>query len=65
MDREGIDVFMGTKVDRKLNAILCNVDVLNKDSEIKFLTGCTEDEVNKIYEFLNKSEYMKSILIKR
>ena len=65
MDREGIDVFMETKVDGKLNAILCNVDVLNKDSEIKLLIGCTEDEVNKIYEFLNKSEYMKSILIKR
>ena len=34
-------------------------------SFIKLLIGCTEEEINTVYEFHNDSEFMKGILIRR
>ena len=38
---------------------------MKKDSEIKLLIGCSDEEMKLIYEFHNRSEYMKGILIRR
>ena len=65
MDGSGIDVWVGTMKDKKINAIICIVDLIKKDSEIKILIGCTEEEQEVIYRFHNESEFMKGILIKR
>lgn len=65
MDGAGIDVWLGTKGDRKLDAIICTADLLKKDSEIKLLIGCTEEEKSIIYEMHNESEYMKGVMIQR
>jgi len=65
MDGGGIDVWLGTNSYKKLVAIICTVDTLKKDSEIKFLIGCTKEETKKIYRLHNQSDYMKGILIER
>ena len=65
MDGSGIDVWVGTMKDKKINAIICIVDLIKKDAEIKILIGCTEEEQEVIYRFHNESEFMKGILIKR
>lgn len=65
MDGGGIDVWRGSHVDQKLDAIICTVDLKKKDSEIKLLLGCTDDEKQVIYRFHNENEYMKGILIPR
>ena len=36
-----------------------------RDSEIKILVGCTEEEKLEIYKTHNETEYMKGILIRR
>ncbi len=64
MDGEGIDVWLGTN-GRYIDAIICTVDLVKRDSEIKILIGCTEEEKEKIYNFHNETEYMKGILIRR
>ena len=64
MDGGGIDVWVGSG-ERKVDAIVCTVDLLKKDSEIKILIGCTEEEKTIVYETLNESAYMKGILIRR
>lgn len=64
-DENGIDVWQGTSSSRVIDAIICTVDLLKKDSEIKCLIGCTPEEKEIIYLFHNESEYMKGILIKR
>ena len=51
--------------DKQVNAIICTVDLMKRDSEIKLLIGCTEEEINTVYEFHNDSEFMKGILIRR
>ena len=65
MDGSGIDVWRGSLPTNYVNAIICTVDLMKKDSEIKLLIGCTEEETRMIHEFHNNSEFMKGILIKR
>lgn len=65
MDGDGIDVWVGTVPEQKVDAIICVVDALKRDSEIKILIGCTEQEKASIYETHNRSQCMKGILIQR
>ena len=64
MDGAGVDVWVGTG-EKKIDAIMCIVDLIKKDSEIKILIGCTEEEKQIIYQTHNETEYMKGILIRR
>ena len=41
MDGAGIDVWVGSG-EKQVDAIMCTVDLIKKDSEIKILIGCTE-----------------------
>ena len=65
MDGGGIDIWRGTGEKHEINGIICIVDFLKKDSEIKILIGCTNNEKETIYRFHNKSEFMKGIFISR
>ena len=64
MDCEGIDIWVGTG-EKRIDAVMCIVDLNKRDSEIKLLIGCTEEEKNIIYKFHNESKYMKGIMILR
>lgn len=64
MDGGGIDIWLGSG-ERKIDAIMCIVDLMKKDSEIKILIGCTEEEKSIVYETHNETQFMKGILIRR
>ena len=64
MDGAGIDVWVGSG-DKKIDAIMCIVDLVKKDSEIKILIGCTEEEKLEVYKTHNETQYMKGIIIRR
>ena len=64
MDGSGIDVWVGSG-EKRIVAIMCTVDLMKKDSEIKILIGCTEEEMMKVYQTHNETQYMKGILIRR
>ena len=64
MDGAGIDVWVGTG-EKKIDAIMCIVDLVKRDSEIKILIGCTDEEKANVYETHNETEYTKGILIER
>ena len=64
MDGAGIDVWIGSG-EKKIDAIMCIVDLMKRDSEIKILIGCTEEEKQIVYQTHNETEYMKGILITR
>lgn len=65
MDGGGIDLWRGTKHDQTADAIICIIDLIKRDSEIKILIGCTEEEKKIIYQTHNETEYMKGIMIRR
>lgn len=64
IDGAGIDVWIGSG-EKKIDAIMCIVDLMKRDSEIKILIGCTEEEKQIVYQTHNETEYMKGILIRR
>lgn len=65
MDGAGIDAWIGTDEIKSIDAIICTVDLLKRDSEIKLLIGCTEEEKKIVYNTHNESQFMKGILIHR
>jgi inorganic pyrophosphatase len=65
MDGNEIDVFKGSLNSKNVCTIICTVDLLKKDIEIKILLGCTVIEKKKVYEFLNNSDFMKAIIIEK
>lgn len=65
MDGDGIDVWVGTDSEQKIDAVMCIVDLMKRDSEIKILIGCTEEEKRIVYKTHNETQYMKGILIRR
>ena len=64
LDGSGIDIWVGSG-DKKIDAVMCIVDLMKRDSEIKILIGCTEEEKTEIYKTHNETQYMKGILIRR
>ena len=64
MDGAGIDVWVGSG-GKQIDAVMCIVDLMKRDSEIKILIGCTEEEKQLVYEAHNETPYMKGIMIRR
>ena len=60
-DGEGIDLWRGSDSRGLLDAVICTVDPVKRDCEIKLLIGCTEDEKALVFP----GKFMKGILIRR
>ena len=64
MDGGGIDVWLGSDPSRRLTGLLCTVDLLKRDSEIKLCLGCTEEELRLALQQLNSGS-MRALLLRR
>ena len=62
-DGNEIDVWRGSLKDQSLNAVACKVDILKKDTEIKLIAGCTQEEIETVNQF-HQNKYMSAIIIK-
>lgn len=65
MDGSGIDVWLGTDREQKCDAVICTIDLMKKDAELKILLGCSEEEKDKILQIHNQYDSMKGIMIRR
>ncbi len=64
IDAGGVDIWVGSLDNKKVVGALCTVDLLKKDTELKIIYGCSEEEIDTILEFSN-SDQMRAIYIKR
>ena len=64
-DGEGIDVWIGTLPDRTPTAVMVIVDLVQRDSEIKLLLGCTDDEIDYVVGVHDYTDDVRGILIRR
>ena len=64
IDKEGIDIYTGSASNKVINAIICTVDLIKRDSEIKILYGCNETETNEIESIYHYFPSMSGLLIK-
>jgi len=64
-DGDGLDLWRGDSGSLKLDAVLCSVDSVKKDAELKLLLGCTDEEKKTILAFHNNSSLMAAFMIER
>ena len=64
-DGSQIDVFFGSDTNKKIKSIAVSTDIIKRDSEIKLLIGCTDQEELDVLHMLNISENQKAILVRR
>ena len=64
MDGGGIDVWIGSQTEPQVVGVLATVDLFKRDSEIKIIFGCTEEEIELPLNTSN-SESQSAILIRR
>lgn len=53
IDGGGVDVWIGSLPGRSVVGILASVDLAKRDSEIKILLGCTDDDVTAVLDTVN------------
>lgn len=53
-DGAGIDIFQGSD-GAAVRGVVCTVDLVKRDAEIKILLGCTLDEMQQVTAFLNEN----------
>jgi inorganic pyrophosphatase len=63
-DGDGIDVWVGTKENNQLNALLCTVDLQRNDIEVKLLLGCDQDDISTILKVSN-FKTMRAMLVEK
>jgi len=63
MDGDGIDVWKGSS-GNTVDAIICTVDLMKRDGEIKILIGCSDEEM-KLAMPPSTQEGMKGMLVVR
>lgn len=65
MDGDGIDIWLGSMPELGVVGLICTVDLLKRDSEIKILFGCTEEEILLLERDHNVTDLMKGVLVRR
>jgi inorganic pyrophosphatase len=63
-DGGGIDIWVGSLADKRATAIVCTVDMVKRDSEMKILIGCTPQEAQVVLGFHNDGA-QASVLVER
>lgn len=63
-DGNEIDVWRGSLPDDRLDAIVCTSDLGKRDTEIKLMIGCTDEEKRIVCRF-HESNSMGAMLIRR
>jgi inorganic pyrophosphatase len=64
MDRGGVDIWVGSSGEKKVVGALCTVDLLKRDTELKIVFDCTDEEISQILDFVNNGE-MRAIYLRR
>ena len=62
---EHIGIYKGSLNSSIIESIVVCVDILKKDIEVKLLMACTKEEETSILEFLNQTDFQKTVIIKR
>jgi len=63
-DGNEIDVWRGSLAEGRLDAVICTVDLMKRDTEVKLLIGCSAAETRTICDFHNRGS-MSGILVER
>jgi inorganic pyrophosphatase len=63
-DKAGVDIWIGSHDRGEINGIVCTLDELKGDFEIKIISGCTDEEIKLVLDFHHFGS-QSGILIKK
>jgi inorganic pyrophosphatase len=63
-DGGGIDVWVGTSGDKRAVGVICSIDLVKRDTEIKIMLGCHHEEMRTVLAFMRENG-MGCLLIER
>ena len=63
-DGNEVDVWRGSLPEACLDAVICTADLHKRDTEVKLLIGCSEEEKQIVFRF-HKTNGMGVILVER
>ena len=55
-DHDGIDLWRGSLPEARVTGVIATIDLHKRDSEIKILLGCTQEEMTMLTEVHNRGE---------
>ncbi len=61
-DGGGIDVWLGSNTLKSANAVVCTIDLMKHDAEVKILLGCSESEIQAVVNFLQANSMGCSVI---
>lgn len=61
-DGQGVDVWVGSLPGRSVTGIICAVDLLKRDAEVKILLGCTPEEARQVLSLHNSGDQSAMLL---
>jgi inorganic pyrophosphatase len=64
LDTGGVDIWVGSLGEKKVVGALCTVDLYKRDTELKIIYDCTEEEIRSIINFINVGQ-MRGMYVKR
>jgi inorganic pyrophosphatase len=64
-DGHEIDVWRGSLDGAELTAVICTVDSLKDDAEVKLIVGCADEETQYVCRIYNEHEHMSGIVVLR
>jgi inorganic pyrophosphatase len=64
MDSGGVDIWVGSLKNHRVVGALCTVDLLKRDTELKIMYDCSDEEINTILKFVNVAQ-MRAEFLKR
>lgn len=64
-DGQSIDVWLGSLGTRTVMAVVCTIDLMQRNSEIKLLIGCTVEESKQIVALHNSGEQSAILVMRR
>ena len=64
-DGEGIDVWVCTANEQRVNAVIATIDIDKRDAELKLLLGCDVNQTAEILAFHNTGSQVGVLLTNR
>jgi inorganic pyrophosphatase len=58
IDSDGVDIWVGSLGEHKVVGALCTIDLYKRDTELKILYDCTDEEIQSILRFVNVDQMM-------
>lgn len=63
-DGHGIDVWIGSDSKQHATGVMCTIDLLKKDIEIKILLDCTQADIQKILSFAEADSIAMHVIMR-